>query len=345
MRPTLAHHCISHVKDVDGLSAAALVVAAKGGTFSLTDYDDLLYEMDEVPSSATGLTICDLGTNESNFPQFVERLRALAKRMPVTYIDHHYLAEGSRTKILTTGIDLRHDVRDSAAMLAYLTYREDLPEAAKLLALYGAVTDYMDGSERANAIMETLDRQYVLLESTILAYALAKKGLDSSYPEELVKELAQMKAPHTIDAVGSEALAQAEVVRLLAEEVRSKGIMLRRLAYMKTTESSTGNVAKLLLGAFGVPVGVAFKQKAAGNAEFSLRGTSESGVHLGKVIGAIAKKHGGSGGGHEKAAGCSVPVSEIEGLLEDLDSRLTKAAQRRRRASSSGSRGGRARRR
>src|SRR5580658_9872247 len=37
----MAHHCISHIKDVDGLSSAALVLAAKGGTFRLTDYDDL----------------------------------------------------------------------------------------------------------------------------------------------------------------------------------------------------------------------------------------------------------------------------------------------------------------
>jgi hypothetical protein len=43
------HHCISHIKDVDGLSSAALVVAARGGTFRLTDYDDVLDELDAVP--------------------------------------------------------------------------------------------------------------------------------------------------------------------------------------------------------------------------------------------------------------------------------------------------------
>src|SRR5579864_3721791 len=73
----MAHHCISHVKDVDGLSSAALVLAAKGGTFTLTDYDDLLKEIDAVPASATGVTICDLGTNASNFGEFIERLAGL----------------------------------------------------------------------------------------------------------------------------------------------------------------------------------------------------------------------------------------------------------------------------
>ena len=318
----MAHHCISHIKDVDGLSSAALVVAAKGGTFRLTDYDDLLKEIDAVPPSATSVTICDLGTNASNFPEFVAKLAGLAKRMPVTYIDHHYLSEDAKQEILKTGVELHHEVRDCASMLTYLTYKGSLPEGARLLALYGAVTDYMDTSANASKMMETFDRQFVLLECTLLSYALAKNGRDYAYPETLVRELAMMKAPHTIDEVGKDALEQAEVVTRLAEEVRSKGTRLGRLAYMKTEQSATGNVAKLLLGAFGVPLGVAYKEKSGGTAEFSLRSTSESKIHLGKEIGLIAQRHGGSGGGHEKAAGCSVPSSEVQGLLADLESRL-----------------------
>jgi len=321
----LAHHCISHIKDVDGLSSAALVLAAQGGTFRLTDYDDLLREIDAIPAAATSVTLCDLGTNASNFPEFVARLAALAKRMPVTYIDHHYLTEEAKQQIVKTGVDIRHDVRDCASMLTYLTYKESLPEGARLLALYGAVTDYMDTSANASQLMETFDRQFVLLECTMLAYALAKNGRDYAYPEMLVEELSLMKAPHSIDNVGQEALEQAEVVRNLADEVRSKGTRLGKLAYMKTSESATGNVAKLLLGAFGVTLGVAYKEKAGGVAEFSLRSTSQSGIHLGKEIGMISQKHGGSGGGHDKAAGCSVPASEVQGLLRDLEARLEAA--------------------
>ncbi len=321
----MVHHCISHVKDVDGVSSAALVVAAKGGTFRLTDYDELLKEIDAVPSSATSVTICDLGTNASNFPQFVARLEGLAKRMPVAYIDHHYLTEEAKGQILRAGVELHHDVKDCAAVLTYLTYKAELPEAARMLALFGAVTDYMDVSPNASRMMETFDRQFVLLESTMLAYALARNGKDYAYPEMLVKELAQMKSPHSIDEVGKEAIQQAEVVRKLAEEVKSRGTRMGKLAYMKTSESATGNVAKLLIGAFDVPLGVAYKEKPGGMAEMSLRSTSESKVHLGKEIGLIAQKHGGSGGGHDKAAGCSVPTTEVPGLLADLAKLLESA--------------------
>jgi RecJ-like exonuclease len=322
----MAHHCISHIKDVDGVASAALVLSARGGTFRLTDYDELFKEMDAVPASATSLTICDLGTNASNFPEFVSRLAGLAKRMPVTYIDHHYLTEEGKSQLLRTGVEVRHDVRDCASVLTYLAYKDSQPEEARLLALYGAVTDYMDGSAVAAQMMETFDRQFILLECTLLSYALAKNGRDHAYPEMLVKELALMKAPHSIDDVGREALEQAEVVRKLAEEVKTKGTRMGRLAYMKTEQSATGNVAKLLLGAFGVSLGVAYKEKAGGMAEFSLRSTSESKIHLGKEIGLIAQKHGGSGGGHDKAAGCSVPSSEVQGLLKDLEARLREAS-------------------
>jgi single-stranded DNA-specific DHH superfamily exonuclease len=318
----LAHHCISHVKDVDGVASAALVVAAKGGTFKLTDYDDLLEEIENVPASATGVTICDLGTNASNFKEFVARLGGLAKRVPVLYIDHHYLTDDAKEQIVRAGVELHHDVKDCSAVLTYLAYKDELPSEARLLALYGAVTDYMDGSATASLMMEKFDRQFVLLESTILSYALAKNGRDLSYPGLLVRELASMKAPHSIDDVGREALEQAEVIRRLAEEVKSKGTRLGKLAYMKTDESSTGNVAKLLIGAFDVQLGVAYKDKAGGIAEMSLRSTSDSKIHLGKEIGVIAQNHGGSGGGHEKAAGCSVPSTEVRGLLEDLEERL-----------------------
>jgi single-stranded DNA-specific DHH superfamily exonuclease len=273
-------------------------------------------------STQCRLTICDLGTNASSLQEFIGRLRTLASRMPVTYIDHHYLTDDARQQILATGVDLRHDVRDCASMLTYLTYKDQLPEGAGLLALYGAVTDYMDSSSNASRMMETFDRQFVLLESTLLSYALAKNGKDYRYPETLVKQLAEMKAPHSIEGVGREAIEQAEVVRRLAEQVRSKGTRLGMLAYMKTEETATGNVAKLLLGAFGVPLGVAYKEKPGGLAELSLRSTSESKIHLGKEIGIIAQAHGGNGGGHEKAAGCSVPSSEVQGLLLDLEKRL-----------------------
>ena len=104
----------------------------------------------------------------------------------------------------------------------------------------------------------------------------------------------------------------------MKEQGRKKG----GLAYMFTAEHSTGNVAKVLIGAFDVPVGVALKQKQQGWYEVSLRGTSRTKVHLGRTISKIAGELGGSGGGHQKAAGCRIPAAKAEEMLAALSKKV-----------------------
>ena len=160
-------------------------------------------------------------------------------------------------------------------MLTYLTFRSSLPEEAKMVSLYAAVTDYMDGSRNARRIMETYERHLILLESTLLSYALAMKGGDPEYPRMLVEQLSKMRLPHQIPGVPEAARAQANVVAGLMKKVRKEGTLLRSVAYFDTKERATGIVAKLLLGAFGAAVGVSLRRKAGGKTEMSLRCTSE----------------------------------------------------------------------
>lgn len=318
----MPNHCISHGKDVDGLSSAALVLAARGGSFRVTDYDELFDELDAIPAGTDSLVMCDLGTDTAKFDRFSSKLTELSRKMSVTYIDHHFLSPELQARLRALPITFVHDPSECASMLTYLTLRPSLPESASYLALFGAVTDYMDSSPHATKVMERFDRQYVLLQSTLLSYAIANNAGEYSYLDLLVRELASMKRPSAIENVPTLALRQAEVMAELETVVGQKGVKLGRLAYMETAESSTGNVAKLLLGAFDVVVGVSFKKKDGDRAEMSLRGTSECRVHLGQTISEIASRHAGNGGGHQKAAGCSVPVTEVTPLLNELAQRV-----------------------
>ncbi len=314
--------CISHVKDVDGLSSAALVIAATGADLLLTGYNDILGNLDRVPEDAEQVVICDIGADVSEADEFVQKLGKLAARSKVTYIDHHYASEETKRRIRRKGVKVVHDVNECASMLTYLTFRKSLPEQAKLVALCGAVTDYMDDSPAAKKLMEQTDRHFVLLEATMLAYALARHGDEPGYPEMVAGELGQMKKPHAIDNVPALALEQLDEVVKLEDEVKKLGRTMGRLAYMETSQQSTGGVAKLLIGAFGVPVGVSLKQKQDGWYEVSLRGTSECRVHLGRTISAIAARLGGTGGGHRRAAGCRVPAARAQDMLRLLSKRV-----------------------
>jgi len=310
------------VKDVDGLGSAALVVAATGAAVLLSDYDDLLENLARVPPGTEEFVLCDLGADNANLEHFLRAVKSISKGARVTYIDHHYMAPTTKRRLKKSGIRLVHDEGECSSMLAYLTFKESLPEGARLVALCGAVTDYMDDSPAARKLMEQADRQFVLLEATMLAYALGRKGAQDGFPEMVVSELSKMKRPHEIAGVPRLAVGQLVEVARLGEHVKEQGKKMGRLAYMITTQHSTGNVAKLLVGAFEVPVGVALKEKQAGWYEVSLRSTSECRVHLGRTIDKIASRLGGNGGGHRKAAGCRVPVSRVDEMLAELSRKI-----------------------
>lgn len=314
--------CISHVKDVDGLGAAALVIAAKGARILLTDYDRMIEDLDAVPPDTDELVICDIGSDDSTREVFLAKLQSLSRKARVTYIDHHYLPDAAKRQIRAAGVRLVHDVDECSSMLTYLEFKELLPSAAAKIALYGAVTDYMDSSPKGKELMERTDRQFILSEATLLAEALAHKGEAEGFPELIARELAAMKNPHEIDDVPRLAVAQLGEVVKLAAKARAFGRKMGRLAYMDTTEHATGNVAKLLIEAFDVPVGVSMRQKTDGWFEVSLRGTSQCKVHLGKVAGRLALRLGGSGGGHRLAAGCRIPVDKAPFLLEALSKKV-----------------------
>ncbi|HLQ06838.1 MAG TPA: DHHA1 domain-containing protein, partial [Nitrososphaerales archaeon] len=305
-------------KDVDGLGAASLSVAATGGELILSDYDDLVKNLSRIPDDAERVVLSDLGADSADFPEFLEQMERLASNAKVTYIDHHFMSEGAKRKLRKAGVELVHDTKECASMLTYKKFKDKLPERARLIALFGAVTDYMDDSPMAKKMMEHSDRQFVLLEASMLSYALGEMEGKEGFPEMVVKELSKMMHPHEIPGVPQAAVKELEKVAQLGEFVKTHGTKKGRVAYMVTGQYSTGNIAKLLIGAFDVPVGVAMKEKKTGWYEVSLRGTSECKIHLGRTVAKISASMGGSGGGHRKAAGCRIPVTKVDELIDAL---------------------------
>ena len=137
-------YCLSHKKDVDGLGSGSLAVAATGGKIILSDYDDLVENLKRIPDDADRVVISDLGADSADFPAFLAEIKRITAHAKVTYIDHHFMSEEVRRKVEATGVQLVHDVTECASILAYKTFKDVLPDRARLLALYGAVTDYMD---------------------------------------------------------------------------------------------------------------------------------------------------------------------------------------------------------
>ena len=315
-------YCLSHVKDIDGISAASLTRAATGAEVTLTDYGRILEDLRAVPRDAKNLFICDLGVDTSEAEPFVAAIGTLAGKARVTYIDHHYLPAAVKERVRKRGVRLVHSERECASILTYLTFKDKLQQRFQLVALYGAVTDEMDWAPEASKLMETTDRHFVLTEASLLSQALSFKAGRESFPDMLVRELSAGRLPHEIEGVPESALRQVRLEAKLLDEVSKHGKRVGRLAYMDTTEYSSGIVAKLLLGAFKVPVGVAIRENRPGELVVELRGTSECRVHLGRLIGGVASELGGSGGGHRLASGGIIPSDKESRLLETLSKKV-----------------------
>ena len=311
-------YCVSHRKDVDGLGSGALAVAATGGKIILSDYDDLIENLKLIPDDADRVVLTDLGADSADFPEYLDQMKRIARHAQVTHIDHHYMSQERKRLARKAGVQLVHDVTECASILTYTTFKTALPERARLIALCGAVTDYMDDSPTAKRLMEQGDRLFILLEATLLSEALGLKGSEVGFPEMVVGELSRMRHPHEIAGVPQAALKQLEREARLGEFVKRHGTKKGNLAYMVTDQHSTGTIAKLLIGAFEVPLGVAMKEKQGGWYEVSLRSTSDARIHLGRTIARISEPLGGSGGGHRKAAGCRIPVSSADEMIEAL---------------------------
>jgi single-stranded-DNA-specific exonuclease len=98
-------------------------------------------------------------------------------------------------------------------------------------------------------------------------------------------------------------------------------------------EKIIGTVSSILapnLPNSGKPIIAYANMETEGVAKFSARTTDlvvHKGVNLGEVMRVAAEKYGGKGGGHNIAAGCQVPIDQIEnfiGMVNDLVSKQLK---------------------
>lgn len=323
---------VSHRKDADGISSAAMIRSLTSAEIFLTDYADMAETLSRI-KNCKELFVCDLGLNPTTFGAFFDELQRLRIKegASVHYIDHHPINSEYRSKLTVAGVDIYHSTEECTSVLIYTKYLENLKDSPKMkiLACCGAITDYMDSRLEARKLIGSFDRQFLLYEATVLSFSIATIGRGGKESNrrliELARDLASGKLPHEIDGASEYAQTYAKRAALLMEKIRDEGVRRKNFAYFKTRESATGNVANFLIGAFDVPVGVAIREEEVGFYEISLRSREGSSYDLGKIVGRIASRLGASGGGHPNASGARIRKSQLEQFLKMLEEELSKS--------------------
>ena len=321
--------CISHKEDADGISSAALIKQAFGGECILVDYpemNDVLVALHN-DKKLKKLFICDLGLNKQNSDSFVEFLTELRKkRVSVTYVDHHDLDSEIITKIKKIKVKLIHNITECTAVLIYNEFKKKLPEQSSFIATCAAITDYMETRPIASKLLQMYDRQFALINATVLTYNIVGHQKDLDYLLYLVDELSESKYPHEIPNTYEFAQIQVEKLAKMISIVKLSMKSLKNLAYMEVLDSGASGAVNFVLGLSGKNVGIAYKERVdKGIYAVSVRGSASCKIHLGKLLSSVSDSLGGSGGGHDKACGAVIPKDKIKKFLSEMNSKLSHA--------------------
>ena len=321
--------CVSHKEDADGISSAALIKQAFGGDSVLVDYPGMVdaLELLRNDKKLKKLFICDLGLNKQINDNFVELLTELRKkRVSVTYIDHHDIDSKVITKLKKIKVKLIHDISECTSVLVYDTFKRKLSEHSSFIAACGAITDYMENKPVASKLLQMYDRQFALVNATVLTYNIVGHQKDPDYLLYLVDELSESKFPHQIPNTFEFAQIQVGKLAEVISKVKESMKILKNLAYMEILDSGASGAVNFVLGLSGKHVGIAYKERTDhGIYAVSVRGSRSCKVHLGRLVSSISTELGGSGGGHDKACGAVIPKDKIKKFVSKMNSQLERS--------------------
>ena len=318
--------CISHKEDADGVSSAALIRQAFGGDSILVDYPGQMEAIQKVcaDEKLKSLYICDLGLSKKNQDEFVDLLRILKKNhVSVTYIDHHDIDPKITKELEKINVKMIHDINECTTVQVYNAFKSKLSDQAPFIAACAAITDYMEDRPIGSKLLQIYDRQFALINATVLTYNIVGHQKDPDYLLYLVEELADSKFPHEIPNTFEFAQIQVEKLALIIAKVKKGMKTMKNIGYMEILDSGASGAVNFVLGLSGKDVGVAYKERVDhGIYAVSVRGSKSCKTHLGKIVNILATELGGSGGGHDKACGAVIPKPKIQTFLKEFNKKL-----------------------
>lgn len=318
--------CLSHKEDADGISSAALIKEAFGGDSILVDYPGQMEALENISEDLTlkALYICDLGLSSKNQDRFVEILEILRKRrVSVMYIDHHDIDPKVLRRLEKLKVKMIHNVNECTTVQVYDKFKSKLSEHAAFIAACAAITDYMEDRPIGSKLLQIYDRQFALINATVLTYNIVGHQRDPDYLLYLVDELAESRYPFEIPNAFEFAQIQVAKLAEMISKVKDGMKTMKNLGYMEITDAGASGAVNFVLGLSGKNVGIAYKERVDhGIYAVSIRGSKACRTHLGKLTNELATSLGGSGGGHDRACGAVIPKSKIKTFVKEINKRL-----------------------
>jgi len=315
--------------DLDGISAASIVYSylQKKSIKNIRVEISQPFELYEVLNriihdKPKRIYIIDISIDEVTWSKTKEILRRLREnKAKIIWIDHHSSTVEKAEELAELGITLIFSLDGSAATITkqiYLPETQD-PEFYKKIAIIGEVGDKvikLEPNNPLNQIIETVGSALVakggdneLRYKLLRLWTREKQLLDDDIAqkaEEAIKQLARL-----IREAKNKVIYDDEKLMVIdLRGVRVKGYVGKVAShYMQKTGKTTIVIFQIK------PTEIIITCRVPSNVEFNAA----------KILPEIARKYGGGGGGHPKAASIRIPASTeqtIKNIINDINAQI-----------------------
>jgi len=313
--------------DADGICAAAIAKARfPDAEIWFTRPVALLKDLQAI-QFGTVVIILDVAISETHKTQIFQRIKELAKGDEVVYIDHHPLPPGT-LKNDVPATHILHSTGPSTSELAFRFFQSDVNPDLDRVGLWGAISDYAVETDFVHAGLNKYDRRTIYMEAGLLSQALGEAAGDYHYKRDIVLKLAQGVPPSDIPEVVERAVKATkrewETWRYVKEHVKKEGNLA--IVY-DLPAGSLGKAALYALGTTGADIGICTRT-VEDEVDLSARRRNGVEIDLNTMLRHITARIGGSGGGHEGAAGATIPIELFETFMEAVRKEISPIIRR-----------------
>ena len=312
----LAIRILTH-GDTDGICAAALARARfPEAEIWFTRPIRLLRDLNSVELGTT-VMIFDVAIDERDKDQIFQRMRELAQKDEVLYVDHHPLPPGTLKKDFPV-TQLALETGASSSELAFRLLINDPRSDLDRVALWGAIADYCEDTDFVRDRLNKYDRRTIYMEAGLLTQGIGEARGDYQFKRDLVIRLAQGTPPTEIPDIVERAIRATKREWEIYKYVKEHVVLDDNIAVIQDLPSgSLGKCALYALGVTGSDVGICTRSNKE-DIDVSIRRRTDAKIDLDEMLRRITARLGGSGGGHEGAAGATVPRDVFETFLETM---------------------------
>ncbi|MCD1295985.1 phosphoesterase [Methanocella sp. CWC-04] len=310
--------------DSDGICSGALALAAnRDSPVFFTNAVAILSDIEQA-RGFDRVIICDIAINIPVSKKLKAKIDEISEESEVIYIDHHPLPEGFDAPWLIS------DVTASASELTFYHFKNDLDPNMSRVALYGAIGDYRDNTDRVCDLVSDWDKRSLYYQAGTLSQGMEVGRRDYDFKRDIVRLLSVNTLPSEIPVLAKNAIISARKENELRVMVERDVIRMKNFSYMLNPNGCMSKAA-IYARVYGrTTVGLAAEYREHKDVyDISVRAkccpVDKPNINLNLIISRLTENYGGSGGGHPLAAGGRVPASAFKEFLLELDSAVGEA--------------------